>query len=738
MYRIVEKRNLNETVTLMIVEAPLVAKKALAGQFIILRPDEKGERIPLTIADYDRDKGTVTIIFQIVGETTKRLGELGEGEYILDFTGPLGTPSELDNAKNVCVIGGGVGCAIAYPSAKACHLGGASVDVIAGFRNKDIVILEDEFRAVSDNLYITTDDGSYGEKGFVTDKLRELIESGKNYDLVVAIGPIPMMKFVSKVTEEYGIRTLVSLNPIMIDGTGMCGGCRVTVGGEVKFACVDGPDFDGHKVDFDELMKRNSAYRQTEHRDENCRLLTPKANMRETKVPMPVREPEERSKTFDEVALGYTAEMAVEEATRCLECKHMPCVNGCPVNVRIPEFVSHVKKGEFEEAYKVITATNGLPAICGRVCPQETQCESKCVRGIKHEPVGIGRLERFCADYHNENNTEAVKLPESNGIKVAVIGSGPAGLSCAGDLAKKGYDVTVFEAFHTAGGVLVYGIPEFRLPKSIVGKEIENLKALGVKIETNTVIGKTISIDELMSDMGFKACFVGSGAGLPSFLGIEGEGLVGVFSANEYLTRTNLMKAYREDYNTPILKSNAVAVVGGGNVAMDAARCAKRLGADTVYIVYRRGLEEMPARKEEVEHAMEEGIIFRNLTNPVKILGDESGRVNAMECVEMELGEPDASGRRSPIVKEGSNFLLPVDTVIVAIGTTPNPLIRRTTPGIETNRKGCLIVDEHTMQTTRQGVYAGGDAVTGAATVILAMGAGKQAAKSIDEYLKND
>lgn len=458
------------------------------------------------------------------------------------------------------------------------------------------------------------------------------------------------------------------------------------------------------------------------------------ANMSLKKVPMPEQDPNVRNKNFLEVSTGYTEEMAKEEATRCLHCKNSPCVNGCPVNVHIPEFIAKVAEGEFEEAYKIITSTNGLPAVCGRVCPQESQCEGKCVRGIKGEPVGIGRLERFCADYHNSHSAEKPEKPKTNGKKVAVIGAGPSGLTCAGDLAKAGYEVTIFEAFHTAGGVLVYGIPEFRLPKDIVHKEVKNLEDLGVEIKTNMIIGKTLSVDELF-EMGYKAIFIGSGAGLPSFMNIEGEDLIGVYSANEYLTRTNLMKAYLDDYDTPIIKSKAVAVVGGGNVAMDAARCAKRLGAETVYIVYRRGLEEMPARKEEVHHAMEEGIIFKNLNNPVKILGDENGRVKAMECVEMELGEPDESGRRRPIVKEGSNFELPVDTVIMSIGTSPNPLIRSTTKGLETNRKGCLIVNEDTMQTTREGVYAGGDAVTGAATVILAMGAGKQAAKSIDEYL---
>ena len=460
-------------------------------------------------------------------------------------------------------------------------------------------------------------------------------------------------------------------------------------------------------------------------------------NMSLTKVPMPEQDPNVRNKNFLEVAMGYTEEMAMEEASRCLNCKNKPCVSGCPVNVRIPEFVAKVAEGKFEEAYEIITSTNSLPAISGRVCPQENRREGKCVRGIKGESVSIGRLERFCADYHMKHSDAKAVKPQSNGKKVAVVGAGPSGLTCAGDLAKKGYEVTVFEAFHTAGGVLVYGIPEFRLPKAIVKKEVENLQDLGVEVKTNMVIGRVLSVDELF-EMGYKAVFIGSGAGLPSFMGIEGEDLIGVYSANEYLTRTNLMKAYLEDYDTPIIKSKSVAVVGGGNVAMDAARCAKRLGAENVYIVYRRGMEEMPARKEEVHHAMEEGIIFKNLNNPVKILGDENGRVRAMECIEMELGEPDASGRRKPIAKEGSNFELPVDTVIMSIGTSPNPLIRSTTPGLDTNKRGCLVVNEDTMQTTREGVYAGGDAVTGAATVILAMGAGKQAAQSIDEYLSKN
>ena len=459
-------------------------------------------------------------------------------------------------------------------------------------------------------------------------------------------------------------------------------------------------------------------------------------NMTMTKLPMPEQDPKVRARNFEEVSYGYTEEMAVEEAQRCLHCKHMPCVSGCPVNVQIPKFIQLIAEHKFADACAAIKETSALPAVCGRVCPQETQCEAKCVRGIKGEPVAIGRLERFAADWDMKNGKNEVVKPESNGHKVAVIGAGPAGLTCAGDLAKKGYEVTIFEAFHKAGGVLVYGIPEFRLPKAIVQKEVEGLEKMGVKVMTDMVIGKVLSIDELMDDMGFEAVFIGSGAGLPMFMGIEGEDLVGVSSANEFLTRINLMKAYRDDYDTPIRKGKNVAVVGGGNVAMDAARSAMRLGAEHVYIIYRRSEAELPARREEVHHAKEEGIEFVLLTNPVKIHGDENANVKSIECIKMELGEPDASGRRRPIPVEGSNFEIPVDTVIMSLGTSPNPLIRTTTEGLEANKKGCLVADEH-MATTREGVYAGGDAVTGAATVILAMGAGKTAAASIDDSIQN-
>lgn len=456
-------------------------------------------------------------------------------------------------------------------------------------------------------------------------------------------------------------------------------------------------------------------------------------NMDPKKTPMPVQDPNVRRSNFEEVAMGYSEEDAIYEAQRCLHCKHQPCVSGCPVNIHIPDFIEKVKDGDFEGAYQVISLTSSLPAVCGRVCPQENQCEKHCVRGIKHEAVGIGRLERFVADYHREHTQEKPVKPQSNGHKVAIVGAGPSGLACAGDLAKKGYEVTIFEALHEAGGVLMYGIPEFRLPKDIVRKEIENLKALGVNIVTNFVVGRSDTIDALMEEDGFEAVFVGSGAGLPRFMNLEGENLKGVFSANEFLTRINLMKAYKEDSNTPIYHPKKCVVVGGGNVAMDAARCARRLGAE-VHIVYRRSMEELPARKEEVEHAQEEGIIFDLLNNPVKVIGDDQGWVSHVECIKMELGEPDASGRRRPIPVEGSEFQIEADCMIMAIGTSPNPLIRSTTPGLEVNRRGCLVVDENEM-TTKDGVYAGGDAVTGAATVISAMGAGKKAASSIDEYL---
>lgn len=759
MYKIVEKKVLAPSIFLMNIEAPRVAESAQPGEFIILIADQKGERIPLTICDYDREKGTVTIVIQTIGNSTKELYNYEEGDYFDDFVGPLGNPSEFIHEdieklkkKNILFVAGGLGTAPVYPQVKWLHENGVKVDVIIGAKNKEAVIMEEEMKKVAENVYVTTDDGSYGYKGLVTDIIKDLVQNqGKKYDEVVAIGPMIMMKFVSLLTKELNIPTIVSLNPIMVDGTGMCGACRVTVGGEVKFACVDGPEFDAHKVNFDEALRRQTMYktvegrvqlkheeRGTAHR-EGCDCDSADIDIpfdKAKKTADIVQAPEVRVTNFEEVSLGYTEKLAMQEAERCLNCKKPRCVDNCPVNVQIPEFIMEVKAGNFEKAAEIILETNALPAVCGRVCPQEDQCEGSCVVGIKNEPVGIGRLERFVADYIREKGIKFTTKIEKNGKKVAVIGSGPSGIACAGDLAKRGYDVTIFEALHEPGGVLVYGIPEFRLPKETVVKtEIQGVVDLGVKIETDVVIGKTVTIDTLIEKEGFEAVYVASGAGLPNFMHIKGENSNGVLSANELLTRSNLMKAFDESYKTPIKLGKKVAVVGAGNVAMDAARTALRLGSE-VYVVYRRSEEECPARLEELEHAKEEGIKFLFLNNPTEILADEHGWVNGMRCIKMELGEPDDSGRRRPVEIPGSEFTLDVDTVVMSIGTSPNPLISRTTPGLELNKWKCIIADEETGKTTKDRIYAGGDAVTGAATVILAMGAGKKAAKAIDEFLR--
>ncbi len=750
MYKIVERKELAPSIFLMEIEAPRVAKSAKPGQFVIVKIDEKGERIPLTVCDYNAEKGTVTIVIQSVGSSTNKMFNLNAGDYVADFAGPLGQPSELIHEnleslkkKKIMFVAGGVGSAPVYPQVKWLREQGVDVDVIVGGKSENYLLLTEEMKAMGANVHICTDDGSAGYKGLVTNLLKELIDDGNKYDVVVAIGPMIMMKFVAKLTAEYGIKTIVSLNMLMVDGTGMCGACRVSVGEDTKFTCVDGPEFDGHLVDFDEAMRRQTLYKSEEGRkliakekEEghtcSCKKDT---NERMKKVPVREQDPKVRATNFEEVCLGYNEEEAVKEASRCLNCKKPMCVSQCPVSIDIPGFIEHVKKREFEEAAKVIAKSSALPAVCGRVCPQESQCEGKCVLGIKGEAVSIGKLERFVADYSRENNVDLSDKKPSTGKKIAVIGSGPAGLTCAGDLAKLGHDVTIFEALHEAGGVLVYGIPEFRLPKETVVKhEVENVKKLGVKIETNVIIGRTVTIDELVNEEGFDAVFIGSGAGLPKFMGIPGENLNGVFSANEFLTRNNLMKAFKEDYETPIRPGKKVAVVGGGNVAMDAARTALRLGAE-VHIVYRRSESELPARAEEVHHAKEEGIIFDLLTNPVEVVGDEKGWVKGMKCVKMELGEPDASGRRKPIEIKGSEFEMEIDTMIMSLGTSPNPLISSTTKGLEINKRKCIVAEEETGLTSRKGVYAGGDAVTGAATVILAMGAGKKAASAIHEYL---
>lgn len=739
---IVEKLELAPSITLFKLYVPDIAKKVKPGQFVVLRADDYAERIPLTVADFNREEGVIMVIFQAVGSSTRKLEKFEQGQAILDVVGPLGKPSHIEKFGTVVCVGGGVGVAPVYPIAKALFEAGNEVISIIGARSKEMLIFEEEMKAVSHKLYVTTDDGSYGHHGFVTDILKKLIEEKTKINLVIGIGPVIMMKAVADVTRPHNLKTIVSLNTIMVDGTGMCGCCRATIGNETKFVCVDGPEFDGHQVNFNELILRQKMYNREERRalwDHQCKLEFQAKQLKKTKVRerMPEQDPKLRIQNFNEVALGYTRENAIREASRCLSCKNMPCVEGCPVNITIPAFVKKVKEGDFMGAIHIIKETNSLPAVCGRVCPQETQCESKCVLGKKGQPIAIGRLERFAADYELQHGDVRVpELPKPTGKKVAVIGAGPAGLTVAGELSKKGHEVAVFEALHKAGGVLVYGIPEFRLPKSIVQREVDYVAKLGAKIKVDTIVGQTLTLDELFTQ-GYDAVFIGTGAGLPYFLNIPGENLNGVYSANEFLTRSNLMKAYLfPEYDTPVRVGNKVAVIGGGNVAMDSARVSRRLGAEHVYLIYRRSRDEMPARAEEAHHAQEEGIDFRLLTNPVRIVGDDKGWVKGIECVKMELGEPDASGRRRPVEIKGSNHIIEVDVVIVAIGQGPNPILTQSTEGLKLRKTGNIEADTETGKTSRKGVFAGGDIVTGAATVILAMGAGRKAAAAIDEYLK--
>ena len=741
---IVERRQLAPSLVLFDLYTPRIARRVKPGQFVVLRADDYAERIPLTVADYDREKGLITIIFQEIGASTQKLGLFQKGEKILDVVGPLGQPSEIENFGTVVCIGGGVGIAPVYPIAKALHEAGNHLISIIGARTKELLFLEEEMKQISDEFYVTTDDGSYGTHGFVTDELKRIIaDNGRTIDRLWAVGPVVMMKAVANVTKEHNIKTIVSLDSIMVDGTGMCGCCRATIGNETKFVCVDGPEFDGHLVDYDELLLRKNMYEREERRavwDHQCRLEEKAAEIKKvkTRVPMPQQDPKIRIQNFDEVALGYTEEMAIMEASRCLQCKKQPCVSGCPVNIDIPSFIRLIREKDFIGAIHKIKETNSLPAICGRVCPQEEQCEIVCVLEKKGQPVAIGRLERFAADYElNHGKIEIPKAEKKTRKRVAVIGAGPAGLTVAGELAKKGHEVTIFEALHKAGGVLVYGIPEFRLPKKIVEAEVDYVRKLGVKIELNTIIGQTMSLDDLFEE-GYQAVFIGTGAGLPYFLGIPGENLNGIYSANEFLTRNNLMKAYRfPEYETPIKLADRVAVIGGGNVAMDAARVAKRLGAEHVYLVYRRSRTELPAREEEIVNAEAEGIEFKLLTNPVRFLGDEKGWLRAMECIQMELGEPDASGRRRPIPIKGSEFTMDVEVAVIAIGQGPNPILTNRVKGLELTKWGNIVADPETGKTSKKGVFAGGDIVTGAATVILAMGAGKKAAVAIDKYLED-
>lgn len=760
MYRILRKRQLTSDIFLMDIETPWIATSGLPGQFVIVIPDAKGERVPLTICDIDRSRNAVTIVYQVVGDSTRQLSLMNEGDTIFTIVGPLGRASELIADHNehtrVLFVAGGVGTAPIYPQAKWCHENGIACDVIIGARNKELLFFEDEMRQVCDHLYLMTDDGTYGEKGLVTEKIKQLMEAGERYSECVAIGPLPMMKFTSLMTKQYGLKTIVSLNSMMVDGTGMCGACRVTVGGKVKFTCVDGPEFDGHEVDFDGAMRRLAKPDAkkypiaTADKNHSCNLaaavdaaMTENEDGRPSKRQRPAeQDPLQRIHNFEEVTKVLTEEQAMAEAKRCLNCKKPMCVGQCPVRIHIPEFIQAVANRQFAEAADIIANDSALPAVCGRVCPQETQCEGACILGRKGEPIAIGALERFVADWKREQGgsrtcptSQTSQTCSTNGKQVAVIGSGPSGLTCAGDLVKMGYKVTIFEALHHAGGVLVYGIPEFRLPKQkVVEPEIENLRRLGVEIKTNVIIGRTVTIDELFEKHGYSAVYIASGAGLPKFMNIPGETLVGVISANELLTRANLMHGYDEEYATPIFLGKKVAVIGGGNVAMDAARTARRLGSE-VTVVYRRSEQDMPARREEIHHAMQEGIVFAFQTNPTEIVGDERGYVSGMKCVRMEMGEPDESGRRKFSVIPDSEFLLETDTVVMSLGTSPNPLIKSTTKGLEAESWGGLIADEKGA-TSRKGVFAGGDAVSGAATVILAMGAGRTAAQAIDEYLK--
>jgi len=753
MYTILNKELLNGNKTyFMEVEAPYIAQSGQPGQFVIVIPHDKGERVPLTISDITQKKSSISIVFQVVGESTRRLAEMQVGDSLFSIVGPLGRPSELLAASpeekremRLLFVAGGVGIAPVYPQVKWAHENGIPTDVIVGARSVDLLFYEEKMRRQCDNLYVLTDDGSYGEKGLVTDKIRAIVqEEGRSYSHCIAIGPLPMMKFVSILTKQLNLPTIVSMNCMMVDGTGMCGACRVTVGDKVRFTCVDGPEFDGHLVDFDEAQRRLKRPNEKRYRiattdpsqpDSHRCNLAPAVEEALGRQRPKEQDPKVRSTNFDEVSLGFTPEQAVTEAKRCLHCKKPMCVSQCPVSIDIPDFIQSVAQGDFARAAAIIARDSSLPAVCGRVCPQENQCEGKCILGVKGAPVAIGGLERFVADWSREHQADSLApIPQSNGHKVAVIGSGPSGLTCAGDLAKKGYQVTIFEALHHPGGVLVYGIPEFRLPKQdVVMPEIDKLRHLGVEICTNVIIGKSLSIDQLFDEEGFEAVYIASGAGLPKFMGIEGETLNGILSANELLTRTNLMHGYDKGYDTPIFLGKRVAVIGGGNVAMDAARTAKRLGSE-VTLIYRRDECDMPARKEEIHHAHEEGIEFCCLTNPVQYLGDEEGSVRSIRCVRMEMGEADDQGRRKFSTIEGSEFEMPIDNVIVSLGTTPNPLIKDTTPGLKTEQWGGLIVDEKSM-TSRRRIYAGGDAVSGAATVILAMGAGRKAAAAIDADL---
>ena len=758
MNKIISKEQFSEKVFRFEVEAPLIARSRRAGHFVIVRVGETGERIPLTIAEADKQRGTITLVVQNVGLSSQKLCALETGDYITDVVGPLGRATHIENFGTVVCAGGGVGVAPMLPIVQALKAAGNRVVTVLAARTKELIILEKEMRSSSDEVIIMTDDGSYGDKGLVTEAIERVINREK-VDKCFAIGPAIMMKFVCLLTQKYQISTDVSLNTIMVDGTGMCGACRVTVGGQTKFVCVDGPEFDGHQVDFDEMLKRLAAFRteereELEHWNENhahedasrdaewrkqLRLaVKPKERMAEARCTVPGLDPASRARQLrEEVNQGLSVETAQMEARRCLDCNNPGCVQGCPVGIDIPRFIKHIEKGELGGAAHAIKETSTLPAVCGRVCPQEKQCESRCIHlKTGGKAVAIGYLERFAADYEREHCViEPLRPTLRRGVKVAVVGSGPAGLSFAGEMTKRGYDVTVFEALHEIGGVLKYGIPEFRLPNKIVDAEINLLEKSGVTFVKDCIVGKTISIQEL-EEQGFAGVFVASGAGLPNFMGIPGENAINILSSNEYLTRVNLMDASNPDSDTPVPMGKNVAVIGGGNTAMDSVRTAMRLGAEKAFIVYRRSEEEMPARVEEVHHAKEEGVEFLTLHNPIEYIADEQGRVKEIVLQQMELGEPDASGRRRPVPIEGGVVRVAADLVIVSIGVSPNPIVPSSVEGLELGRKGTIAVSEK-MQSSIPTLFAGGDIVRGGATVILAMGDGKQAAASMDEYLQN-
>ena len=766
MNKIISKRFFSENVAELVVEAPLIARSRRAGHFVIIRVDANSERVPLTIAGADIEKGTITLVVQQIGVSTRKLLALKAGDLIHDVVGPLGRATRIENYGTVVCACGGVGAAPMLPIAEALKKAGNRVITVLAARTANLIILRDELAQWSDEVLIMTDDGSMGQQGVVTVGVEQVIQREK-VDKCITIGPAIMMKFVALTTKKYNIPTEASLNTIMVDGTGMCGACRVTVGGKTKFVCVDGPEFDAHEVDFDEMLSRLRSYKNEEtealeayNKGEKFEAKSERAASKEPsqeipsevapfegtakdrvaipRVKMPELAPEVRVKSLhEEVNQGLTVAQAVAEAHRCLNCKNPTCVQGCPVNIHIPEFIKNVEQADILGAAEVIKQSSSLPAVCGRVCPQEKQCEANCIHlKMGKQPVAIGYLERFVADYANSRPTsQAAPACPKNG-KIAVVGSGPAGLTFAGDMAKYGYEVHVFEALHEIGGVLKYGIPEFRLPNRIVDIEIDGLRALGVQFHPDTIIGKTITVEQL-KEQGFKGVFVGSGAGLPRFMNIPGENLNGVLSCNEYLTRVNLMDASNKATDTPLLYGKNIAVIGGGNTAMDAVRTAKRLGAEHAIIVYRRSEEEMPARIEEVRHAKEEGIEFLTLHNPIEYHADENGRVKEAVLQVMELGEPDESGRRSPVPVEGKTVTIPVDLVIVAVGVSPNPLIPSSVAGLEISKKGTIVVNEQ-MQSAIPTLFAGGDIVRGGATVILAMSDGRKAAAAMNEYLLSE